>query len=68
MLPLSIWRMLCVIQMGTEEARIVTQVARIRCLALEVVLRVRELTGKTTARNLERIVITRLAVNRNKPD
>ena len=50
--------MLCVIQMGTEEARTMTQVARIRCLALEAVLRVRELTGNTTARNLERNVIS----------
>ena len=37
--------------MGTEQ--LVTQVARIRVLALETVLSVRELTGNTTARNLD---------------
>ena len=40
--------------MGTEQPVMVTQVARIRVLALETVLRVRELTGNTTARNLDR--------------
>ena len=49
---------MCVIQMGTEEARTVTQVASIRCLAFEAVLRVRELTGNTTARNLESAIYT----------
>ena len=44
---------MCVIQMGTEQPVTVTQVARIRVLALEAVLRVRELTGNTTARNLD---------------
>lgn len=39
--------------MGTEQPVTVTQVARIRILTLETVLRVRELTGNTTARNLD---------------
>ena len=50
---------LCAIQMGVEESRMIVQTRRIASCALGIVRMVREETGHTTARNLEKIAITK---------